>query len=252
MGAQKIAHSTEEKDLGVVINQSLSPSHHIATCVSRANRIVGLIKRTYENKSKRNIIALHKSLVRPHLEYCVQAWRPHNQKDIDNLEGVQRRMTKMINGMGEDEYSVRLSKTKLLSLEMRRLRSDLIEVFKIMHNLEGVKREDFFQLRTATGRRGHSLTILKQHCRLNVRKYFFTHRVVDTWNKLSEDTVNSKTVNSFKNQIDPSFKQHGGLYISQRRLHAPVIQTHRHTATNQRKPVGAGKKTGKKICDRHP
>ena len=194
--------------------------------------IVGLIKRTYENKSKRNIIALHKSLVRPHLEYCVQAWRPHNQTDIDNLEGVQRRMTKMINGMGEDEYSVRLSKTKLLSLEMRRLRSDLIEVFKRMHNLEGVKREDFFQLRTATGRRGHSLTILKQHCGLNVRKYFFTHRVVDTWNKLSEDTVNSKTVNSFKNQIDPWFKQHGGLYISQRRLHAPVIQTHKHTATN--------------------
>ena len=138
----------------------------------------------------------------------------------------------MINGMGEDEYSVRLSKTKLLSLEMRRPRSDLIEVFKIMHNLEGVKREDFFQLLAATGRRGHSLTILKQHCRLNVWKYFLTHRVVDTWNKLSEDTVNSKTVNSFKNQIDPSFKQHGGLYISQRRLHAPVIQTHRHTTTN--------------------
>ena len=221
MGAQKIAHSTEGKYLGVVINQSLSPSHHIATCVSRANRIVGLIKRTYENKSKRNIIALHKSLVRPQLEYCVQAWRPHNQKDIDNLEEVQRRMTKMINGMGEDEYNVRLSKTQLLALEMRRLRSDLIEVFNIMHNLEGVKREDFFQLRTATGRRGHSLTIL-------------THRVVDTWNKLSEDTVNSKTVNSFKNQIDPWFKQHGGLYISQRRLHDPVIQTHvyRHTATN--------------------
>ena len=90
----------------IVINQSLSPSHHIATCVSRANRIVGLIKRRYENKSKRNIIGLHKSLARPHLEYCVQAWRPA-------VEGVQRRMTKMINGMGEDEYSVRLSKTKL-------------------------------------------------------------------------------------------------------------------------------------------
>ena len=106
MGAQKIAHSTEEKDLGVVINQSLSPSHHIATCVSRANRIVGLIKRTYVNKSKRR-------------------------------EQVQRRMTKMINGMGEDEYSVRLLKTKLLSLEMRRLRSDLIEVFKIIAQLRG-------------------------------------------------------------------------------------------------------------------
>ena len=100
-----------------------------------------------------------------------------------------------------------------------------------------MKLEDFFQLRTATGRRAHSLTILKQHCRLKVRKYFFTHRVVDTWNKMSEDTVNSKTVNRFKNQIDPWFKQHGGLYISQRRLHAPVIQTHGHTATNYQKLV---------------
>ena len=142
----------------------------------------------------------------------------------------------MINGMGEDEYSVRLSKTKLLSLEMRRLRSDLIEVFKIMHNLEGVKREDFFQLRTATGRRCHSLTILKQHFRLNVRKYFFTHRVVNTWNKLSEDTVNSKTVISLKNHIDPWFKQHRGLYISQRRLHAPSFRptgTPQPTSGNQ-------------------
>ena len=119
------------------VTQPKSSHYVIATCVSRANRLVGLIKRTYENKSKRNIIAIYKSLVRPHLEYCVQAWRPHNQKDIDNLEGVQRRMTKMINGMGEDEYNLRLSKTKLLSLEMRRLRSDLIEVFKIMHNNRG-------------------------------------------------------------------------------------------------------------------
>ena len=64
-----------------------------------------------------------------------------------------------------------------------------------------MKREDFFQLRIDTARRGHSLTILKQHCRLNVRKYFFTHRVVDTWNKMSEDTVNSKTVNRFKKLV---------------------------------------------------
>ena len=214
MGAQKIAHSTEEKDLGVVINQTLSPSHHIATYVSRANRIVGLIKRTYENMSKRNIIALYKSLVRPHLEYCVQAWRPHNQKDIDNLEGVQRRMTKMINGIGGDEYNLRLSKTELLSLEMRRLRSDLIEVFKIMHNFNrGCETRGPLPATHHHWPKSNSLTILKQHCRLNVRKYFFTHRVVDTWNKLSEDTVNSKTVNNIKNQIDPWFKQHGGLYM---------------------------------------
>ena len=137
MGAQKIAHSTEEKDLRVVINQSLSPSHHIATCVSRANRIVGLIKRTYVNKSKRR-------------------------------EQVQRRMSKMINGMGEDEYSVRLLKTKLLSLEMRRLRSDLIEVFKIIAQLRGCETRG---LLPATHRHSpkrslsdHSQTALQTEC----------------------------------------------------------------------------------------
>ena len=126
-------------------------------------------------------------------------------------------------------YIVRLSKTKLLSLEMRRLRSDLIEDNA---QLRGCETRG---LLPATHRHwskrslsDHSQTALQTEC----AEIFITHRVVDTWNKLSEDTVNSKTVNSFKNQIDPSFKQHGGLYISQRRLHAPVIQTHRHTATN--------------------
>ena len=71
----------------------------------------------------------------------------------------------MINGMGEDEYSVRLSKTKLLSLEMRRLRSDLIEVFKIMHNLEGVKREDFFHRHwPKRSLSDHSQTALQTEC----------------------------------------------------------------------------------------
>ena len=131
MAAQNIAHSTEEKDLGVVINQTLSPSNHIATCVSRANRIVGLIKRTYEYKSKRNIIALYKSLVRPHLEYCVQAWRPHNKNDTDNLEGVQRRMTNMINGMAGDEYKLRQSKTKrsLSDHSQTALQTECAEIF---------------------------------------------------------------------------------------------------------------------------
>ena len=75
----------------------------------------------------------------------------------------------MINGMGEDEYNLRLSKSKLLSLEMRRLRSDLIEVFKIMHNLEGVKREDFFQSSThrhwpKRSLSDHSQTALQAEC----------------------------------------------------------------------------------------
>ena len=123
----------------------------------------------------------------------------------------------------EEEYEQRLKKTKLMSLEMRRLRSDLIEVYKIM---EGLEREDFFPLRSA-GRRGHRYTITKQYSRLNSRKYFFSQRVVDQWNRLPTTTVCAETINRFKNQIDPMLWQHGGLFISQRRLPAPVLQTRR-------------------------
>ena len=144
----------------------------------------------------------------PHLEYRVQAWRPYLQQVINNI-GVQRRMTNMMRGLEEEEYEQRMKKTKLMSLEMKRLRSDLIEVYNIMHNLEGLKREDFFPLRSA-GRRGNQYTITKQYSRLNSRKYLFSQRVVDQWNRLPTTTVCAERVNRFKNQIDPMVWQHGG------------------------------------------
>ena len=89
---------------------------------------MGIINRTYSCKSK-DILNLYKSLVRPHLEYCCQAWRPYFQKDVDNIEKVQRRMTRMIPELSQLNYEERLCRTNLLSYEMRRLRADLIEVF---------------------------------------------------------------------------------------------------------------------------
>ena len=227
LGDQEITASSEERDLGVLMTENLSPSHHIAKIVKKANQVVGTIKRTYEDRSMKNLVPLYKTLVRPHLEYCVQAWRPYLQQDINNIEGVQRRMTKLMRGCEGDEYVHRLKRTKLISLEMRRLRSDLIEVFKIMHNMEGLKAEDFFKMRRNNGLRGHGFTIAKQYSRLNCRKFFFSQRVVEEWNKLPPVAVNAETINGFKNQVDPMFRNHGELYISQRRLPAPVLQTRR-------------------------
>ena len=130
--------------LGVLTCNTLSPSAHIAKIMSKANQMMGCIKRSIEFKSKENLIRLFKSLVRPHLDYCQQTWRPYNQKDIESIENVQRRMTQMISSLREDIYEERFTMIGLVSLEMRRLRSDLIEVFKIMQGLEGLKAEDFF------------------------------------------------------------------------------------------------------------
>ena len=100
--------------MGVRINKALSPSAHIADIVKKANQVMGSIRRTIEYKNKNNIVCLYKSLVRPHLEYCQQAWRPYYQQDIGNIEKVQRRVTRMINGMGEFSYEERLRKTGFL------------------------------------------------------------------------------------------------------------------------------------------
>ena len=168
-GEHNIEDTIDERYLGVLLSETLTTSRHIANIARKAKQIVGVIRRTYEYRSKNILVPLYKSLVRPHLEYCVEAWRPYLQQDINNIEGVQRRMTNMMREVEEEEYEQRMKKTNLMSLEMRRLRSDLIEVHKIMHNFEGLKREDFFPLRSA-GRRGHQYTITKQYNRLNIRK----------------------------------------------------------------------------------
>ena len=78
------------------MQNDLKCSSQCIKAVMTANRVLGMIKRTFSVRDKSIILQLYKSLVRPHLEYGVQAWRPHFRKDIDLWEGVQRRATKLI------------------------------------------------------------------------------------------------------------------------------------------------------------
>jgi len=190
-----------ELDLGIIVQSDLKVSKQCAKVVKTANRVLGMINRTFIFKTKETILQLYKSLVRPHLEYSVQAWSPHLKKDIFLLEKVQRRATKMIGSLRRHSYEERLSILKLTTLETRRLRGDLIEVFKIMHNLYDVNYRNFFTLAN-NNLRGHSLKLSKQSVKLDCGKYFFTNRIIDEWNLLTEDIVSCNTVNSFKNKID--------------------------------------------------
>ena len=85
------------------------------------------------------IIPLYKAIVRPHLEYCIQAWNSYLRKDVDMLEKIQRRATKLIPGLRDLTYEERLKECGLTTLETRRLRGDQIEVFKIFNGYEIVK-----------------------------------------------------------------------------------------------------------------
>ena len=89
---------------------------------------------------------MYKAVVRPHLEYCIQAWRPY-RKDIDTLEHIQRRATKITPGLGDLSYEERLKECGLTTLETRRLRGDHIEVFKIFNGYEILIEICFFHSR---------------------------------------------------------------------------------------------------------
>ena len=84
------------------------------------------------------IIPLYKAIVRLHLKYCIQAWRPYRKKDIDMLVRIQRRATKMIPELRDLSYKERLKECGLTTLETWRLRGDQIDVFKILNGYDNI------------------------------------------------------------------------------------------------------------------
>jgi len=82
MDGVKLEHVNEEKDLGVIISEDLKWEKQCSSAVSKANRILGIIKRNFVDKSKETVLLSYKSLIMPHLEYCCQVWSPHYSKDI--------------------------------------------------------------------------------------------------------------------------------------------------------------------------
>ena len=97
---------------------------------------------------------LYKALVRPRLEFCVQAWSPYLRKDIDMLERVQKRATKLVKGLKDKPYSEHLIHTSLVSLEKRRVRGDLIQVFKMVKGEDKADFSKFFKFQDFYKTRG--------------------------------------------------------------------------------------------------
>ena len=197
-----IKTSETERDLGVVISNNCKNSEQCRLAANAANRMLGLIRRNIKYKSKDTIMRLYKGLVRPKLEYCVQAWCPYLKKDIAVLERVQKRATKMILGLYNLSYTDRLRECKLLPLEQRRVRGDLIQTYKFLKGFDKVNYNRFFTLHVGNRTRGHSLKLSKSRSRLDFRKNFFSQRVVNSWNKLPQSVIDAYSVNTFKNRLD--------------------------------------------------
>ena len=197
MGNHRLEEVEEEKDLGVLIHRTISVSNNCAVAVKKANQMAGHIYRTVAHKSVQTVVPLYKALVRPHLEYCSLVWSPYLKKDILSIEKVQRRVTKMIPWISFLTYEERLKRTGLISLENRRLRADLLEVFKILKGFVKVDPATHFSMSDRRSR-GQTLKLEKPRARLELRRHFFSNRVIDAWNSLPGHTVEATSTNMFK------------------------------------------------------
>ena len=162
-----------------------------------------MIKRNFRRLDNVDFLMIYKTYIRPHVEYCIQVWSPHMKKDIQCLEKVQRSATRLVTSLRKLTYEERLWRLGSTTLEKRRQRGDLIEAFKIMTGKEQVDSEQFFQKsNTSHNLRGHSMKIMVKRCRTDIRKFFFSQRVVQHWNGLPQQIVDATSVNSFKNHLD--------------------------------------------------
>ena len=143
MGGTELQTTSAERDLGVTLDDKLDLGKHIKSIVAKANRMLGLIKISFACLDKSMFLNLYLVFVRPHLEYCVQVWSPYKRKYIKLLEGVQRRATKLVPELRNQEYPERLKRLGLTTLEERRVRGDMIQTYKFLSKKRRYRSSSF-------------------------------------------------------------------------------------------------------------
>ena len=214
---QQLEHIAEEKDLGVIIDSELTFESHLSAKVKKANQMMGLIRRVFSFMGKEMFIRLYPAFVRSQLEYSQVVWSPWRKRHVRLIESVQERATKLVDGMGNLMYDERLKALGLTTLSYRRMRGDMIEVWKHFNvyspdTIPAVFRPVSRPIRASTR---HPLQLYSQIPKdgtTGVQKNSFYYRISEMWNSLSTDVVMADTLNKFKNRLDILWKDNPRKY----------------------------------------
>jgi hypothetical protein len=211
-----LKRSNEEKDIGIHTDHELSFDKYISEKANKANSMFALLRRTFQYSDAESFVPLYKTLVRTNLEFASSVWHPYKIKHIDMTENVQRRATKQLPGFKELSYSERLKKLKLLTFSFRRVRGDMIELYKILNDKYDREAAPFIKLwkdmAPRVAARGDSKHLYPQRAKYEMRKPSFAIRVVKSWNSLPEEIVSAPTTNTFKTRLDKYWSNQSLMY----------------------------------------
>ena len=204
MCGEQLSTKHHERYLGLTLSDNFKSTEHCQNLSTSAHAMLSVLFRSFGLLDKQPFLLIYRGLIRPRLEYACQAWSPHLRRDIDLLERVQRRATRMVSGLSGLPYHERLRWLGLQSLETRRRRADLIFTYQLLHNLVDYDFRRLFHLADYQGTRGHPLKLFKTRGRIDARKFSFALRVITPWNNLPSSVVMAPSVQSFKRQLHVS------------------------------------------------
>ena len=205
MSGEQLEVTEEERDIGVNMTSSLKPSQQCKKAARTAQTVLSQLARAFHFRDRHVFLRLYIQYVRPHLEYAVSAWAPWYETDKECLEKVQRRAVNMISGLKATNYAEKLKELGITSLEERRRYLDMLQTYKVMTGKDNVERSTWFDMASsgqrATRQAADPLNIRPKAARLEVRRHFFSQRVVERWNEIPEKVKSAESVIGFKSGL---------------------------------------------------